>query len=45
MGVEGIVGMQTFDATASLTFSVFAFDPSGLPRLAGQARSIGETLA
>jgi hypothetical protein len=45
MGVEGTLGIDTFEAEASLRFSSMAFDPSQLVRLALEARGIARTLS
>jgi hypothetical protein len=44
MGVEGTVGMRSYDADASLRFKTFAFDPSQLVALMNEARAISSRL-
>jgi hypothetical protein len=40
MGVEGALGVRTFDAEALLRFSVFDFEPSQLPPFVSGARAL-----
>ena len=42
MGVEGSLGVRTFEAEAALRFSVLSFDPSQLPPLARAARALAD---
>jgi hypothetical protein len=40
VGVEGSLGVRTFEADAALRFSVLPFDPSQLPPFARAARAL-----